>query len=171
MKVFVAGTFALWLLVFALGACVPTGDLLGLNAPGSAQVSYGVASGDISGFDLAAFSTRYVEAVRSGGGVTVDIPEGDGGRSLRLTLSPGATDCALRSAGRFGAAPGASCTLFYEQERSGGLSPLEALVRSGSVRVRQQGDALEFSLEALLETPGGGSFPLRVRGRSLIAAP
>ena len=171
MRIFVAKALVPWLLFFALGACVPTGDLLGLNAPGSAQISYGVASGDISGFDLAAFSTRYVEAIRSGGGIVVDIPEGDGGRSLRLTISPGATDCALRSAGRFGAVPGASCTLFYQQRRSAGLSPLEALVRSGSLRIRQQGDALEFSLEALLETPGGGSFPLRARGRSLITSP
>lgn len=156
-------------LALLLSACVP--NLFGTGSAGSARVSYGVASGDTGGFELAVFSTRNVSAVWRGGRLELTLREGGGGdRILFLSISQASVEarsCPLTTGSSFGAAPGVACSLYYRQAASAGAAPLQGMVREGSLELTEfTGSSLSFRLEATLETPRGGSFALRASGAS-----
>ncbi len=158
------------LLCLSLAGCLP--GLLGAGGLGSAQVTYGVASGDTAGFDLSAFSSRYVSAALTGNQLQITLSEGDRGRTLQVSVAqPGADtlSCPLTTGSRFGVAPGVLCSLYYLQPTGPGAPPIEASVVTGTLTLSEHtGESVRFALEATLQSPTGGSFTLRANGESLI---
>lgn len=154
------------LALLALGACVPS--LSGLfDAPNSARLRYGVASGDIAGFTLAGFSTRQVSAERDAGALVVTLRQGASERVLQLVARApdrGGTRCELVTGTREGAA--APCSLIYLQSAGPGAAPIQARVVRGTLELGPLDASVAFSFEALLQAPTGGTFRVQGEGRA-----